>query len=180
MTHHRTINETQREPLSDEHLQLLLRTRSEPSMTAEEARERTERRIAERRAKLEQDRAARPPIPDTLVEVLVRNRSKQADRPKRLADMSADERRAYDRQRRRQSRQRIAAKQDAGEFGSDGETVRTLLADAAIAMLRDGGPARDALIARLGEAYDGRAGHLMRIEQRVRAGKLSEKLLKSS
>ena len=38
-----------------------------------------------------------------------------------------------------------------GSFGSDDETVRTLLADAAIAMLRDGGLARDVVMARLGK-----------------------------
>ena len=48
-------------------------------MTAEGARARCEQRRSERRAKLEADRAARPPIPDTLLEMVARNRAAQAE-----------------------------------------------------------------------------------------------------
>ena len=93
--------------------------------------------------------------------------------------LTTEQRREYNRQKKAESRARIAAERKQGEFGDDQRTVRMLLSDIAIRILADGGPGRDAVMAGLAEAYAGKPGVPLKIESNARRGRLKPKLLQS-
>ncbi|MBJ6125421.1 hypothetical protein [Microvirga splendida] len=95
---------------------------------------------------------------------------------KGIADMSPEERRAYNREAKRRSltRQRQAAQ--AGTPEPTTAAIRGALADAAIAILAVHGPGADEVMRILGQAFSGRPGVPGMVRVMARSGKLRPKM----
>lgn len=80
-----------------------------------------------------------------------------------VREMNDDERREYDRQQRRALRERRKAERSSGRLADDETTMREVLADAAIVVLRAGGtdPSAVALANLVRSAFPDRPGLFM-------------------
>lgn len=96
----------------------------------------------------------------------------------RLAEMTADKRRAYDAERKREQRERLRAEKENGGVPLDQQSVREALADAAIAILATGSTGSDELLKVLGAIYRDKPAALGKIQHDVKHGKLRAKHLK--
>lgn len=80
-----------------------------------------------------------------------------------IRDMNDDERREYDREQRRALRARRKSERSSGRLNDDEATIREVLADAALVVLRAGGtdPAAVALANLVRSAFPDRPGLFM-------------------
>jgi hypothetical protein len=127
----------------------------------------------QRRCDIEDRLAAKRPIPSGLAEAILRGRQQPATTVRSMSDVA---RRAYNREKAALSRARRKSLAEAGTTPISPSTVRDGLADAAISIIRGGGPAADAVLAELARAFPHAPGVPLTTRSDVAAGRLREKL----
>ncbi|MGQ2909184.1 MAG: hypothetical protein ACT6QU_14665 [Aliihoeflea sp.] len=129
----------------------------------------------QRRRDIEDRLAAKRPIPSGLAEALLRGRQQPATTVRSMSDVA---RRAYNREKAALSRARRKSMSEAGTTPVSPSTVREGLADAAISLIRAGGPAAQAVLAELARAFPHAPGVPLTTRSDIAAGRLREKLPK--
>lgn len=127
----------------------------------------------QRRRDIEDRLAARQPIPAGLAEALLRGREQPATTVRSMSDVA---RRAYNREKAALSRARRKSLSEAGTTPVCPSTVLDGLADAAISIIRSGGPAADAILAELAKSFPHAPGVPLTTRSDIAAGRLREKL----
>jgi hypothetical protein len=127
----------------------------------------------QRRRDIDERIAARPPIRSGLAEAILRSRSNPVTPVREMSDVA---RRAYNRTKQAESRAKRKAAVEAGKTPITPSTVRDGLADAAISIIRAGGPAADAVLAELAKAFNNAPGVPLSVRSDVVSGRLVEKL----
>ncbi|MFC4171630.1 hypothetical protein ACFOYU_06115 [Microvirga sp. GCM10011540] len=95
-----------------------------------------------------------------------------------IANMTMEERRAYDREARRRSRQRVRESIERGSPEPTSAMIREALADAALMILASGAPGADQIRNVLAMAFPGRGGVPGTVTVLARSGRLRPKLVK--
>lgn len=103
--------------------------------------------------------------------------AREASRPPTARERSPEAKRDYDREAKRRSRERAKQAAVAGALEDRAETVRDVLADAALILLATGEPGADAIERLLGIAFRVRPGVPGKVRARARSGALRPKLL---
>jgi hypothetical protein len=101
------------------------------------------------------------------------------DMPRGFTDMSDEEKAAYMREARTKSRQKAREAIASGSPAPSKTNLRAALADAAILVIADGGPAADEILRLMGQAFPSMAGVPGKTLGLIKDGKLKPKLLKS-
>ncbi|MBP0439897.1 hypothetical protein [Tianweitania sediminis] len=99
--------------------------------------------------------------------------------PATIADMTAEQRREYDRRKRSESRARHREAAAAGAPEASLGAVRDALADAAIMLLAVGGPGSEEIKRVLGKVFEARPGVVLKAATDAKRGKLRPKFLKA-
>lgn len=109
--------------------------------------------------------------------LMVLYRALAATESKGVADMSPEERRAYNREAKRRSLKRQREAVEAGAPEPTTAAIRDALVDAAIAILAVNGPGAEEVMHILGQAFSGRPGVPGKVRGMVRSGKLRPKMI---
>lgn len=98
--------------------------------------------------------------------------------PATIADMTVEQRREYDRIKRRESRAAQAKAKAAGAIKPTVGHVRDALADAALMLLAVDGPGSEQIQAILGKVFAARPGVVLSVAAAAKKGKLKTKLFR--
>lgn len=101
-----------------------------------------------------------------------------APKPGSFSTLDGEALRAYNREAKRRSRERMRGAEQSGRTPPTATNVRTALADAALMLLATDGPGADQVRTVLATVFAARPGVLLTIEQRARSGRLRPKLLR--
>lgn len=101
----------------------------------------------------------------------------KSSQPTRIAGMSSEERREYNRAAKAASRARQKAEIEQGRVPVTTEITRDLLADIAIAMLATSAPGAETIEKALVKFFHDRPGYPSKIKLDCKRGKLKSKLL---
>lgn len=96
----------------------------------------------------------------------------------KIADMSPEERRAYDAQKKAASRAKAAEQKKEGKVAFTGDNVREALADAALMLLAAGGEGSKNIEAYLSKVFADKPAAVLNIKNQARKGKIKPRLLK--
>lgn len=103
--------------------------------------------------------------------------AKAIERDPTFRERSEEERRAYMREAKRQSRARARAASEIGRIEARSDVIRDVLADATLIVLASGAPGADAIERLLGIAFAGRPGVAGTVRAKARAGAIRPKVL---
>src|SRR5690606_19670463 len=92
--------------------------------------------------------------------------------PASIAEMTAEQRREYDRRKRAESRARHKAAAAAGAPMPSHDVIRDALADAALMLLAVDGPGAPEIRNVLGKVFEARPGVVLKVSADARRGKL--------
>lgn len=95
----------------------------------------------------------------------------------KIADMSPEQKRAYDAQKKAESRAKAAAEKKKGKVAFTGDNVREALADAAIMLLHSGGEGSKNIEAYLSNIFADKPAAVLNIKNQARKGKLKPRLV---
>lgn len=98
-------------------------------------------------------------------------------KPGKIEGMSVEERRAYNAEAKRASRDRQRETRATGQGKPTTDITRDLLADIAILMLASDAPGCDTIMSALKQHFGARVGYPIKIKSDCRRGKLSPKLI---
>lgn len=96
----------------------------------------------------------------------------------KIADMTPEEKRAYDAQKKAESRAKAAAEKKEGKVAFTGDNVREALADAALMLLASGREGSQHIEAYLSKLFADKPAAVLNIKNQARKGKLKPRLLK--
>lgn len=99
--------------------------------------------------------------------------------PETIADMTDEQRRAYMRRKKAESRAAQAKAKAEGALKPTTENIRDALADAALMLLAVGGPGSAEIERVLAKVFAARPGVVITVTADARRGKLRPKLLKA-
>ncbi len=101
----------------------------------------------------------------------------KAKGPNTIRELSAEDRTAYDRENKRQQRERAKAARESGRLEASDASSREALADAAILLLAVGGPGADEIQKAVHKAFTGGFAVAGTVRARCRAATLRPRVL---
>lgn len=96
----------------------------------------------------------------------------------KIADMTPEQKRQYDAQKKAESRAKAAAEKKEGKVAFTGDNVREALADAALMLLHSGGEGSKNIEAYLSLLFADKPAAVLNIKNQARKGKIKPRLLK--